>query len=60
MEENRITCPLIDNKEISDADCYDVCLVANKMLKASAIPEMFTQKEDFREICKNRKNHNMD
>ena len=60
MEENRITCPLIDNKEISDADCYDVCLVANKMLKASAIPEIFTQKEDFREICKNCKNHNME
>ena len=58
MEENRITCPLIDNKEISDADCYDVCLVANKMLKASAIPNMFTQKENFREICLNCPHHN--
>ena len=51
MEENRIICPLINNKEISDYDCYDVCLVACKMLKASAIPNMFTQKENFREIC---------
>ncbi len=59
MGENRIICPLI-NKEISDDDCYDVCLVANKMLKPSAIPEMFTQKEDFREVCKNCKNHNLD
>ena len=50
MEENKIICPLIDNKEISDFDCYDVCLVACKMLKASAIPNIFTQKENFREI----------
>ena len=60
MEENKIFCPLIDNNEISDGDCYDICLVANKMLKASAIPDMFTEKENFREICLNCKYHNMD
>ena len=58
MKENKIICPLIDNKEISDYDCYDVCLVACKMLKASAIPNMFTKKENFREICLNCPHHN--
>lgn len=56
----KVKCPLLEDKEISEDDCYDVCLVANRMLKGSAIPDTFTQKENFREICINCPNHNMD
>lgn len=59
MEGNKILCPLLNYIEINDAECYETCLVAVGLLKKEAINKIFTLKDDFREICKNCKNHNL-
>lgn len=58
MEEVRFICPLINDKEISEEECVDVCMVAEEMIKPSAISPKYTEKTDFKEICLNCKFHN--
>ncbi len=59
MERNRI-CPLLDGKSISEDNCYEYCLVAEKMLKPDRIlPESVKVKEDFREICLSCEHHDL-
>ena len=57
---NRI-CPLLDNEAISDDDCYEYCLVAERLVKPDDIlSEKAKNKPDFREICLACKYHDLD
>ena len=58
MEEIRFICPLLNDKEISEEECVDVCMVTEEMIKPSAISSKYTKKSDFKEICLNCKFHN--
>lgn len=49
MEEEKITCPLVDGL-ISPADCME-----NQDLREESIPEKFKKKENWKEVCKNCK-----
>ena len=59
MEENRI-CPLLGNKPISEDDCYETCMIAEKYIKSSLLLEEIKNKKDFREICFSCKHHDSD
>lgn len=56
--EDRIKCPLIDNM-IEVGDCVVYSDVASGMLKENCIPEKFKEKNNWRDICKNCKYHEM-
>ena len=60
MENNKLMCPLLNFIEINDDECYETCLVSVGLLKKEAINNQFTKKENFKEICINCKNHNLD
>ena len=52
MEEERINCPLVDDK-ITPVECME-----NRDIKEEFIPEKFKQKNDWKEICRNCKYYN--
>lgn len=58
--EIRYSCPIVDGEEISDAECVDICFVAEKMIKQHILDSRILKKENFREICKECPHHNMD
>ena len=58
LNDDNILCPLIDNG-IDVGDCVIYTDVVDRMLKESCIPEEFMEKENWREICKKCKFHNM-
>lgn len=51
MEDN-IICPLIDSY-ITPVDCME-----NREIKESCIPQIFKQKDNWKEICKKCKYYN--
>ena len=55
--EEKWYCPIV-NEEMLDYDCYDICLVAERMIKETVLCERIRQKENFREICLNCPHHN--
>ena len=57
IEEKDYFCPLLDNEKISEEECVDVCMVAEEMIKPSAISPKYMQKNDFKNICLNCKFH---
>lgn len=53
----RYYCPLLKGKEISDAECCDVCLVSEEMMIESEIDQKYKEQKNFREICLKCKYH---
>ena len=44
MQENR-NCPIIDNKVISEDDCYETCMIAERFIKPSQLLEEIKEKK---------------
>lgn len=59
MKKNRI-CPLMDGESISEDECYENCMVAERYFKPDRLPEKVKAKEDFREICLACEHHDLD
>jgi hypothetical protein len=55
--ESKFKCPLL-SKIIYDSDCYDINMVANGMIKETAIEEKIDKKKAL-EICNNCKNNQL-
>ena len=54
MESNvpeRVPCPLVDEM-IDDIDCMENSDVARGLIKPDTMPEIYKQKENWREICR--------
>ena len=60
MQRQEIDCALLDGALISEAECCDVCLVAEEMITPSAISQKYTAKNNYKEICLNCKHHSDD
>ena len=58
MEKDRI-CPLMDGECISEDDCYENCMIAERYIKPDRLPERVKAKENFREICLACKHHDL-
>lgn len=53
----RILCPLVD-EQIEAIDCIENRDCVDGVIRLSSLPERFTRKEDFRNICKRCPWHN--
>jgi hypothetical protein len=58
-QENR-ACPLMDGEYISEDDCYENCMIAERYIKPDFLPDKAKEKKDFREICLACKYHDLD
>lgn len=58
-EIEKFTCPLT-SEEITEHNCYEICLVAEEVIKKSFISERFTRQKDFKETCLNCPHHDME
>ncbi len=57
--ESKIECPLIDNM-IEDIECIENIDCIEGMQKETSMPEKYKAKENWKEICKRCKYHNID
>lgn len=55
MEDN-IYCPMIDS-EIDVADCVENIDVVDGLIVESSLPQIYKQKEDWKDICRKCKYH---
>lgn len=53
---NKVRCPIV-NREIEQYNCFEVCQVAERMVKDAVIPEEFSSVNNFRDICNQCPNH---
>ena len=60
MTETNRSCPLMDGENITEDDCYENCLVAERQLFPNGMPETAKSKPNFREICLACKYHDLD
>ena len=60
MVDNNRICPLMDGKSISEDECYENCMIAERYFKPDRLPENVNAKKDFREICLACEHHNID
>ncbi len=50
----------MDGESISEDECYETCMIAERYFKPDRLPEKVKAKEDFREICLVCEHHNFD
>lgn len=58
IEVDKVYCPLV-NEEIEGIDCIENSDVAAGMIKEETLPQKYKKEENWREICKNCKYHNL-
>lgn len=51
MNSEKRLCPLLDNKEIDDNNCFENCLIAERCLKSEFYPQTNIPIDKAREIC---------
>ena len=57
MANDNVLCPLI-NQQIEAADCIFVSDCVDGMIKITAMPDIYKQIDNYKDICKNCKWHN--
>lgn len=50
-------CPIL-KKEISDGECFDISMVAERMAPERTVSREVRSVENYKEICLNCKDHN--
>ena len=58
MEKINYYCPLLDGEEITDAECCDVCLVAEDAINERVIDDKYKKKDNYKDICLSCEYHN--
>lgn len=56
---NQVNCPLVNNELIDIADCIENVDVADGMIKEECMPDDYKKTDNWREVCKKCKFHNM-
>lgn len=59
QNDDMVQCPLIQNENIDIGDCVVYSDIAAGMFNEECLPERFRKMDDWREVCKKCKYHNM-
>lgn len=59
MDSNEVMCPLVD-RNIDIADCIENVDCIDGFIVLTSLPEKYKQKNNYIEICKNCKYHDVD
>ncbi len=47
----KIKCPLIGNKNISEDYCFEICMVTDGAIIPEYLPKTITDITDYKDIC---------